>query len=64
MTPKELKDWMLKHNFSKAKAARNVGVARTTLDRYLAGAVPIPKLFELACEGFDIYIKEGNHYFD
>jgi hypothetical protein len=51
MTPKDLKDWMHEHDLNKADLSRITGVARTTLDRYLAGTSPIPKLFSLACMG-------------
>ena len=55
MTPKQLKDWMTRSNLSKAEVFRLTGIARSTLDRYLAGTHPIPKVVHLACAA----IEEG-----
>jgi hypothetical protein len=35
--------------WDKQTAAARLGIARTTLNRYLDGEQPIPKLVELAC---------------
>lgn len=53
MTPQQLQDWMTRNNLSKAEVFRITGIARTTLDRYLAGTQPIPKVVHLACIAFD-----------
>jgi hypothetical protein len=54
MTPQQLKDFMLEFDLNKAELSRITGVARTTLDRYLAGTYPIPELFALACLGIRV----------
>jgi transcriptional regulator with XRE-family HTH domain len=53
MTPQQLHDWMIRNGLSKADVFRRTGIARTTLDRYLAGTYPIPKLVRLACAAID-----------
>ncbi len=35
--------------YNKSEAASALGIARSTLDRYLAGDVAIPKSIALAC---------------
>lgn len=55
MTPEQLKAWMTRNNLSKAEVFRLTGIARTTLDRYLNGTTPIPKVVHLACAA----IEEG-----
>ena len=55
MTADDLKTWMTRNNLSKAEVFRLTGIARTTLDRYLDGRSPIPKVVHLACAA----IEEG-----
>ena len=50
MTPSTLIAWMTRLGYNKSEAAEALGIARSTLDRYLAGSVNIPKYIELACE--------------
>jgi hypothetical protein len=40
---------MTRLHFNKSEAAASLGIARSTLDRYLAGSVPIPHSIALAC---------------
>lgn len=53
MTPDDLKAWMKRNDLSKADVFRLTGIARTTLDRYLAGTYRIPKVVRLACAAID-----------
>lgn len=51
MTPKQLQDWMDSKNWTKSKAARELGLGRARLDRYLNPRPKkdaIPKYIELA----------------
>ncbi len=49
MTPAELRSWMDRLMWDKKTAADRLGIARSTLDRYLNGDKPIPRVVELAC---------------
>lgn len=53
MKANDLKRWMERNELSKTDVFRKTGIARTTLDRYLAGTHPIPKLVRLACAAID-----------
>lgn len=53
MTPANLTAWMTRLGLNKAQAASSLGIARTTLNRYLDGDSPIPRLVELACEALE-----------
>ena len=51
MTPKQLQDWMDSKGWTKSKAARELGLGRARLDRYLKprkGKDAIPRYIELA----------------
>jgi transcriptional regulator with XRE-family HTH domain len=50
MTPQTLSAWMTRLGLNKSEAASALGIARTTLDRYLSGKTAIPKVVDLACE--------------
>lgn len=49
MTPASLTAWMAKQNLNKVETAATLGIARSTLDRYLDGRTEIPRLVALAC---------------
>lgn len=51
MTPAALTAWMQRLGLNRAEAASALGIARTTLDRYLDGRQAIPKVVALACSG-------------
>ena len=52
MTPKQLQDWMDSKGWNKSKVARELGIGRARLDRFLdpdpEENQPIPKYIELA----------------
>ena len=49
MTPASLTAWMTRQNLNKVEACASLGIARTTLDRYLDGSTRIPLYIALAC---------------
>jgi len=49
MTPNQLTAWMYRLRLNKAGASSALGLARSTLDRYLSGETAIPKYIDLAC---------------
>jgi predicted DNA-binding transcriptional regulator AlpA len=40
---------MARQNLNKVETAATLGIARSTLDRYLSGATSIPPVVALAC---------------
>lgn len=53
MSPSDLATWMQCLGLKKAGASAALGIARTTLNRYLSGSEPIPRLVSLACEALE-----------
>lgn len=49
MSPRSLARWMEALDLNKVEASASLGIARSTLDRYLTGETPIPLLVSLAC---------------
>lgn len=50
MTTIQLEAWMASLGLNKVNAAKELGIGRARLDRFLAGTSPIPRHIELACE--------------
>ena len=48
MTPASLTAWMTRLRLNKSEAAASLGIARSTLDRYIDGSVKIPLYIALA----------------
>ena len=48
MTAADLTAWMTAHRYNKSQLAEALGIARSTLDRYLDGSVSVPKVVRLA----------------
>ena len=49
MTHDALAAWMTRLHLTKTQAASSLGLARSTLDRYLDGSVKIPPYIAFAC---------------
>lgn len=49
MKPRDLAQWADDLGLNKSGVAASLGIARTTLDRYLSGETPIPRVVSLAC---------------
>ena len=44
---------MDRHGLTQMRAADALGLSRRTLNHYLSGAKPIPKIVQLACLGLE-----------
>ena len=53
MTPTTLTAWMTRLRLNKSEAASSLGIARSTLDRYLDGSVKVPPSIALACAALE-----------
>lgn len=49
MKPESLTAWMERLSLKKVTAANELGISRSTLDRYLDGSSEIPRYIGLAC---------------
>lgn len=49
MTPASLAAWMARQKLNKVETASTLGIARSTLDRYLSGETAIPPVVAIAC---------------
>lgn len=49
MSPASLAAWMDRLHLNKVEASKQLGIARSTLDRYLSGETAIPPVVALAC---------------
>mgnify|MGYP000967666028 CR=1 FL=1 len=58
MTANSLTEWMARLGYNKSGAAAALGIARNTLDGYLAGKQPIPRAIALACAALSLGIPE------
>jgi len=58
MTPSTLTTWMRRLGYNKVQAAEALGIARTTLDRYLDGRQAIPRTIALACAALAMGLPE------
>lgn len=50
MSPRDLEKWMRGLGLNQTGAAASLGIARSTLDRYLDGSSEIPLAVALACQ--------------
>ena len=55
MEPPQLQAFMAQSSLNKSGLAKALGISRNTLDGYLNGKHPIPKLVFLACEALAIH---------
>ena len=53
MTSADLAAWMAAHRYNKARLAYDLGIARSTLDRYLDGSRPVPMVVRLALKALE-----------
>ena len=53
MTAADLTTWMTAHRYNKSQLADALGIARSTLDRYLDGSVDVPKVVRLALKALE-----------
>lgn len=58
MTPSTLTAWMTRLGYNKSEAASALGIARTTLDRYLDGRQAIPRTIALAASALAMGLPE------
>ena len=58
MTPETLTAFMARQSLNKKETAEALGIARTTLDGYLSGRHPIPRLVALGCAALSMGLPE------
>jgi len=57
MTPENLKAWRARRKWSKAEAARQLGISTNAYSYYESGRWPIKKIVALACAAIALGIK-------
>ncbi len=49
----QLKSWMARHRLSVEELSRITDIDEATLESYLNGSLPVPKVLHLACIAFE-----------
>lgn len=59
MPTREFRKWMTRNKLTLTTAAQELGFTRRTVTAYSSGAAMIPKVVELACEGWEHRHRSG-----